>query len=84
MSWISASPAESRATDAPGPGTRFGRDSRGQGLREKPWIALGLGGLAGGYLGATAQERVSEQLLRRVLGLLAFGLGLRYGVVAMT
>jgi uncharacterized membrane protein YfcA len=47
-------------------------------------IALGLGGLAGGFLGARFQERVPEQTLRRVLGLLALGLGIRYGIVSLT
>jgi uncharacterized protein len=47
-------------------------------------VALGVGGLAGGYLGATLQERVPEQILRRGLGLLALGLGVRYGVIALT
>jgi uncharacterized membrane protein YfcA len=47
-------------------------------------LALGVGGLAGGYLGASLQDRLPEQLLRRGLGLLAFGLGVRYGVVALT
>jgi uncharacterized membrane protein YfcA len=46
-------------------------------------IGLGLGGLAGGYLGATMQERVPEAALRRFLGLLAFALGVRYGAVAL-
>ena len=47
-------------------------------------IALGLGGLAGGFLGARFQERVPEQTLRRALGLLALGLGIRYGIVSLT
>jgi uncharacterized membrane protein YfcA len=47
-------------------------------------IALGLGGLAGGFLGARFQERVPEQTLRRALGLLALGLGIRYGIVSLS
>jgi uncharacterized protein len=47
-------------------------------------IALGLGGLAGGFLGARLQQRVPERTLRRVLGLLALGLGIRYGIVSLT
>jgi uncharacterized protein len=47
-------------------------------------MALGLGGLLGGFLGARFQERVPEQTLRRVLGLLALGLGIRYGIVSLT
>jgi uncharacterized membrane protein YfcA len=46
-------------------------------------IALGLGGLAGAYLGARLQPRLPETLLRRGLGLLALGLGLRYAIVAL-
>ena len=46
-------------------------------------IALGLGGLVGGFLGARFQERVPERTLRRALGLLALGLGIRYGIVSL-
>jgi uncharacterized protein len=46
-------------------------------------IAIGLGGLAGAYLGARLQSRLPETLLRRGLGLLALGLGLRYAVLAI-
>lgn len=46
-------------------------------------IAIGLGGLAGAYLGARLQSRLSEALLRRGLGLVALGLGLRYAVLAI-
>jgi uncharacterized membrane protein YfcA len=47
-------------------------------------IAIGLGGLAGAYLGARLQARLPEALLRRGLGLVALGLGLRYGVLALS
>jgi uncharacterized protein len=47
-------------------------------------IALGLGGLVGGFLGARFQERVPEQTLRRALGLLALSLGIRYGIVSLS
>jgi uncharacterized membrane protein YfcA len=47
-------------------------------------IGLGVGGLAGSYLGASVQERVPEAALRRFLGLLALALGVRYGVVALS
>jgi uncharacterized protein len=47
-------------------------------------IAIGLGGLAGAYLGARLQARLPETLLRRGLGLLALGLGLRYAVQALS
>jgi len=46
-------------------------------------IGIGLGGLAGAYLGARLQSRLPETLLRRALGLLALGLGLRYAVLAI-
>ena len=47
-------------------------------------VGLGLGGLAGGYLGAAFQEWVPEGVLRRGLGLLALALGVRYGIGALT
>lgn len=43
-------------------------------------IGMGLGGLAGAYLGARLQSRLPETLLRRGLGVLALALGLRYAV----
>jgi uncharacterized protein len=46
-------------------------------------IGMGLGGLGGSYLGARLQARLPEALLRRGLGLLALGLGLRYAVLAV-
>lgn len=47
-------------------------------------IACGLGGLCGGYLGASLQPRFPERLLRTLLGLLAIGLALLYVVQAAT
>jgi uncharacterized membrane protein YfcA len=47
-------------------------------------LAIGLGGLAGTYLGALLQARLPETLLRRGLGVLALGLGLRYAVQALS
>jgi uncharacterized protein len=47
-------------------------------------IGMGLGGLVGTYLGARLQARLSEELLRRGLGLLAIALGLRYAVLGLT
>jgi uncharacterized membrane protein YfcA len=47
-------------------------------------ISMGLGGLAGAYLGARLQTRLPEELLRRGLGLLALALGLRYAVLVLT
>jgi uncharacterized membrane protein YfcA len=46
-------------------------------------IAIGLGGLAGAYLGARLQSRLPEALLRRGLGVLALGLGLHYAIQAI-
>jgi uncharacterized membrane protein YfcA len=45
-------------------------------------IGMGIGGLAGAYLGARLQAGLPEELLRRGLGLLALALGLRYAVLA--
>jgi len=46
-------------------------------------LGMGLGGLAGAYLGARVQTRLPELLLRRGLGLLALALGLRYALQAL-
>lgn len=43
-------------------------------------IALGLGGLAGGYCGARLQGRLPEALIRRGLGVLAILLAARYAI----
>jgi len=45
-------------------------------------LALGVGGLAGGYTGARLQPRLPETLIRRVLGLLVLGIGVRYAWLA--
>ena len=47
-------------------------------------LFLGAGGLIGGYLGASIQDRLPEQTLRRLLGVLALALGVRYLVVGVT
>jgi len=44
---------------------------------------MGLGGLAGSYLGARLQTLLPEALLRRGLGALALALGLRYAFSAV-
>jgi uncharacterized membrane protein YfcA len=44
---------------------------------------MGIGGLAGAYLGARLQSRMPEALLRRGLGVLALALGVRYVVQAI-
>jgi hypothetical protein len=41
-------------------------------------IALGLGGLAGGYTGARLQARLPDVLIRRLLGVLVAAIGIRY------
>jgi uncharacterized membrane protein YfcA len=45
-------------------------------------IACGLGGLCGGYLGASLQPHLPETALRVLLGLLAFGLAVLYATQA--
>ena len=47
-------------------------------------IAIGLGGLAGGYVGTGLQSRVPERLLKVTLGIVAMALGVRYIVLALT
>ncbi len=47
-------------------------------------LGMGVGGLAGAYLGARLQAQLPEALLRRGLGALALVLGLRYAVLAIT
>ena len=41
-------------------------------------IALGVGGLVGGYTGARVQSRLPDLLIRRVLGVLVVAIGARY------
>lgn len=41
-------------------------------------VATGLGGLAGGWLGASLQPRLPERALRTLLGVLALGLAILY------
>jgi uncharacterized protein len=41
-------------------------------------IALGLGGLAGGYTGARIQSRMPDLLIRRILGALVIAIGAYY------
>jgi uncharacterized membrane protein YfcA len=44
-------------------------------------IALGAGGLAGAYTGARLQSRLPDLLIRRVMGVLALAIGIRYLVL---
>jgi uncharacterized membrane protein YfcA len=46
-------------------------------------VALGLGGLLGSYLGARLQSHLPEQLLRRLLGVVATGLAFYYLIAAL-
>ena len=41
-------------------------------------VALGLGGLAGGYTGARIQARLPDTLIRRIVGILVIAIGARY------
>jgi hypothetical protein len=41
-------------------------------------IALGVGGLAGGYTGARIQSRLPDVLIRRLVGVLVIAIGARY------
>jgi uncharacterized protein len=41
-------------------------------------IALGLGGLAGGYTGARIQSRMPDVLIRRLVGVLVIAIGASY------
>jgi uncharacterized membrane protein YfcA len=47
-------------------------------------LALGTGGLAGSYLGASLQPRLPETTLRRLAGTLALAVGVRYVVIAVS
>ena len=42
-------------------------------------IALGIGGLLGGYTGARLQPHLPETTIRRLLGVLVIAIGVRYG-----
>ncbi len=46
-------------------------------------VALGMGGLVGGYLGARAQPHLPDILIRRVLGVLVMAIGARYAYLAV-
>lgn len=55
--------------------------SVGHGLVAPDWptgIALGLGGIAGGYTGARLQSRLPDIAIRRVVGVLAAAIAIRY------
>jgi uncharacterized protein len=41
-------------------------------------VALGVGGVAGGYTGARIQSRLPDALIRRLVGVLVMAIGVRY------
>ena len=41
-------------------------------------IALGVGGLAGGYVGARLHARMPEAIIRRLLALVVMAIGIRF------
>jgi len=41
-------------------------------------IALGIGGIAGGYLGARMQSRLPDALIRRTVGILAIAIAAQF------
>jgi uncharacterized protein len=47
-------------------------------------IALGIGGLAGGYVGARLHARMPEALIRRLLALVVAAIGIRFLVAGLT
>jgi uncharacterized membrane protein YfcA len=44
----------------------------------QPASRSGIGGLAGGYLGARIQSRMPDVLIRRLVGVLVTAIGARY------
>jgi uncharacterized membrane protein YfcA len=46
-------------------------------------LALGVGGLLGGYTGARLQPHLPEVMIRRLLGVLVLAIGLRYAQLAL-
>jgi uncharacterized protein len=46
-------------------------------------LALGVGGLLGGYTGARLQPHLPETIIRRLLGVLVLAIGLRYAGLAL-
>jgi uncharacterized membrane protein YfcA len=47
-------------------------------------IALGVGGLVGGYTGARIQSRLPDVLIRRLVGILVIAIGIRYLVPGLS
>ena len=60
--------------------------SQKQGAVGPDWgigLALGAGGLLGGYTGARLQPHLPEVFIRRLLGLLVLAIGIRYAWLAL-
>jgi uncharacterized membrane protein YfcA len=47
-------------------------------------IAIGIGGLAGGWVGTGLQSKIPEAALKRTLGVIALALAVRYVVLALS
>ena len=57
------------------------------GLAAPNWptgIALGIGGIAGGYTGARIQSRLPDTLIRRAVGVFAIAIAARYLASGLT
>jgi predicted MFS family arabinose efflux permease len=55
--------------------------SEGSGRSLPTWItgiALGIGGIIGGYTGARMQSRLPAALIRRIVGILALAIAVRF------
>jgi uncharacterized membrane protein YfcA len=46
-------------------------------------LALGIGGLVGGYTGALLQPYLPEMIIRRLLGVIVLVIGFRYAWLAL-
>ena len=60
------------------PARQAGRHRQGVAPNWPTGIALGAGGLAGGYLGARLHARIPETIIRRLLALIVVAIGIRY------
>jgi uncharacterized membrane protein YfcA len=56
----------------------YGPDPDRRAAGSDPHIALGVGGILGGYTGARMQSRLPDALIRRVVGILAAAIAVRY------
>jgi uncharacterized membrane protein YfcA len=50
----------------------------GEAAARRTGIALGIGGIAGGYLGARMQSRLPDILIRRIVGVLAVAIAAQF------